>query len=485
MAKTIDGTLEPYNPAGLSWIDGSLEADLPMQRLGELFNINHFIVSQVNPHARVLAPHQEGDLEDLPEFDQKLFGSFGRAVRFCRDQGRSYLKHLSNFGLKSLFFVPLGRGLVPVLVQKYSGDVTLFPNMKFSDLKTLLSNPSHEEYRAAIKEGERMTWGKLQSIRRRCMVEFMLDDCCHAMQQQVARLEEKVQRAAAMQPGHSVEANGRRISRVASYSMFAAAEDGGIDSALPPAQLLPVSEPGAALTKEEAAIESGAASLRRYGSSSSQRSGSPRNGGSSGPFAWSEAAHDAAEPSVPELCESPSHTDVVDERGTAFEAVLSEATSADDLGGDGEGTPAVQHTSAGNGGDGDHHDRAADPAGTSGLPTAYASAGELAASQVQADYAPGAGEEHDSHLHHHHHHHHHRHHRDTPYGEADLDSSAEYENSIQSRLMGRIQSVQQLASLAIDHDSSERDRLHQRLETVVDQSESGDEDDGDDDEVTI
>jgi predicted acylesterase/phospholipase RssA len=33
----------------LQWEDGSVQADLPMQRLSELFNINHFIVSQVNP----------------------------------------------------------------------------------------------------------------------------------------------------------------------------------------------------------------------------------------------------------------------------------------------------------------------------------------------------------------------------------------------------------------------------------------------------
>ena len=38
-----------YSNAGLKWSDGSLESDLPMSRLSELFNINHFIVSQVNP----------------------------------------------------------------------------------------------------------------------------------------------------------------------------------------------------------------------------------------------------------------------------------------------------------------------------------------------------------------------------------------------------------------------------------------------------
>jgi TAG lipase/steryl ester hydrolase/phospholipase A2/LPA acyltransferase len=32
------------------WRDGTLESDLPMMQLKELFNVNHFIVSQANPH---------------------------------------------------------------------------------------------------------------------------------------------------------------------------------------------------------------------------------------------------------------------------------------------------------------------------------------------------------------------------------------------------------------------------------------------------
>jgi TAG lipase/steryl ester hydrolase/phospholipase A2/LPA acyltransferase len=32
------------------WRDGSLESDLPMMLLKELFNVNHFVVSQANPH---------------------------------------------------------------------------------------------------------------------------------------------------------------------------------------------------------------------------------------------------------------------------------------------------------------------------------------------------------------------------------------------------------------------------------------------------
>jgi TAG lipase / steryl ester hydrolase / phospholipase A2 / LPA acyltransferase len=44
------GQWQPWNASPQRWIDGSVENDLPMSRLSELFNVNHFIVSQVNPH---------------------------------------------------------------------------------------------------------------------------------------------------------------------------------------------------------------------------------------------------------------------------------------------------------------------------------------------------------------------------------------------------------------------------------------------------
>ena len=39
----------------MNFQDGSMEADLPMQQLSEMFNINHFIISQANPHAVMFA----------------------------------------------------------------------------------------------------------------------------------------------------------------------------------------------------------------------------------------------------------------------------------------------------------------------------------------------------------------------------------------------------------------------------------------------
>lgn len=37
-------------PAGVQIMDGSIQADVPTQRLAELFHVNNCIVSQVNPH---------------------------------------------------------------------------------------------------------------------------------------------------------------------------------------------------------------------------------------------------------------------------------------------------------------------------------------------------------------------------------------------------------------------------------------------------
>jgi len=57
MVKDADGTERYESSSGMAlhFQDGSMEADLPMQQLSEMFNINHFIISQANPHAVMFA----------------------------------------------------------------------------------------------------------------------------------------------------------------------------------------------------------------------------------------------------------------------------------------------------------------------------------------------------------------------------------------------------------------------------------------------
>jgi predicted acylesterase/phospholipase RssA len=47
--KNADGQIETYVPFKRMFVDGSIGADLPMNNLSVLFNVNTFVVSQTNP----------------------------------------------------------------------------------------------------------------------------------------------------------------------------------------------------------------------------------------------------------------------------------------------------------------------------------------------------------------------------------------------------------------------------------------------------
>ena len=49
-----------------TFVDGSLDHDIPMAKLEEMFNVNHFIVSQVNPHVRLALTAEEAFTGNQP-----------------------------------------------------------------------------------------------------------------------------------------------------------------------------------------------------------------------------------------------------------------------------------------------------------------------------------------------------------------------------------------------------------------------------------
>lgn len=44
------GQIEDFEVDGVEWIDGSVQADLPFQRISTLFNVSNFVVCQTNFH---------------------------------------------------------------------------------------------------------------------------------------------------------------------------------------------------------------------------------------------------------------------------------------------------------------------------------------------------------------------------------------------------------------------------------------------------
>lgn len=223
MAKDRSGELVPYhapfqidpeeppNESTRRWRDGSLESDLPMMQLKELFNVNHFIVSQANPH---IAP-----LLRLKEFIRVFGGNFAAKLAHITEME---VKHRCNQVLELGF--PLG-GLAKLFAQDWEGDVTVVMPATLAQLSKLIQNPSYVELQKAANQGRRCTWEKLSAIKANCAIELALDECV-ALLNHMRRLKRSAARAAAFH-GSS---NATRLSasrRIPSWNCIARENSAG------------------------------------------------------------------------------------------------------------------------------------------------------------------------------------------------------------------------------------------------------------------
>lgn len=109
--------------------DGSMEQDLPMQQLSEMFNVNHFIVSQANPHAVMFASYSH--LRSI--WSNPISGFINSVMSFLKGRCRSWLAHTVEL-IGARRFAPqhaTSRGIMAqFFVQEYEGrecDISLIP----------------------------------------------------------------------------------------------------------------------------------------------------------------------------------------------------------------------------------------------------------------------------------------------------------------------------------------------------------------------
>ncbi|KAI3788271.1 hypothetical protein L2E82_01031 [Cichorium intybus] len=218
MAKDRGGEIVPYHPPfhwgpeennGTSvrrWRDGSLEIDLPMIQLKELFNVNHFIVSQANPH---IAP-----LLRLKEFIRAYGGNFAAKLAHLVEME---VKHRCNQVLELGF--PLG-GLAKLFAQDWEGDVTVVMPATLAQYSKIIQNPSHLELQKAANQGRRCTWEKLSAIKANCGIELALDECV-AILNHMRRLKRSAERAAAASHSVSNPVRFNASKRIPSWNCIA------------------------------------------------------------------------------------------------------------------------------------------------------------------------------------------------------------------------------------------------------------------------
>ncbi|KAI3514404.1 hypothetical protein L1887_12781 [Cichorium endivia] len=220
MAKDRSGEIVPYHPpfhwgpeetnssSTRRWRDGSLEIDLPMIQLKELFNVNHFIVSQANPH---ISP-----LLRLKEFVRAYGGNFAAKLAHLVEME---VKYRCNQVLELGF--PLG-GLAKLFAQEWEGDVTIVMPATLAQYSKIIQNPSNIEIQKAANQGRRCTWEKLSAIKANCGIELVLDECV-ALLNHMRRLKRSAERAASATSSHGLQNTTRfnASKRIPSWNCMA------------------------------------------------------------------------------------------------------------------------------------------------------------------------------------------------------------------------------------------------------------------------
>ncbi|CEP08151.1 hypothetical protein [Parasitella parasitica] len=163
MAKDKNGNIVKWISSAVKWNHWSetspAESEAPLYRLSELFNVNHFIVSQASIYAiPFIAKAQNLQHETL-------LHKFAYIVA-------SEFKH-RLYQMDQLHLLPhMLRG---VIEEKMSGNVNVVPDLALSDFNILFSNPSYQSLAYWILHGERSVWPLIAFIRTRCMIELALD----------------------------------------------------------------------------------------------------------------------------------------------------------------------------------------------------------------------------------------------------------------------------------------------------------------------
>lgn len=187
-AKNDKGKKQPYLPSR-RWVDGSLSDDLPAKRLSRIYGVNHFIVSQVNPHIFPFVTDTKRKRDLLTTV--KL--AAGRTAREWINASASMLeKPLAwNPTINKLTNVGLS-----IMNQDYFGDINILPDSRFFNPLKLLAHRSIEEIVELIEMGEKATWPKIEMIRVQTKIGKKLDRILQDLDRRRPKVRSAVSRRA-------------------------------------------------------------------------------------------------------------------------------------------------------------------------------------------------------------------------------------------------------------------------------------------------
>jgi TAG lipase/lysophosphatidylethanolamine acyltransferase len=162
-ATATDTTFHPWTHASYS------DRDSPLSRIAELFNVNHFIVSQARPY---LVPFLRSDMPGpSPLYTRRGRTSLiGGLLRLMTMEIHHRLSQLDSLSI-------LPNSIRRFLVDEHipAASVTLVPEISAGDFVRLLETPTRESLDYWILRGEKSVWPAVGAIKVRCAVESELD----------------------------------------------------------------------------------------------------------------------------------------------------------------------------------------------------------------------------------------------------------------------------------------------------------------------
>ncbi|KAK5990675.1 Triacylglycerol lipase ptl1 [Cladobotryum mycophilum] len=174
LCKDAHGNIVPWAPANTTdfrhWTHVSYtDRDSPLRRIAELFNVNHFIVSQARPY---LIPFLQSDMHGPSMLETRSKTTQLSAFLF-RMVGLEIRHRLRQLDTLQLLPASIRRFLVDEQVPAAS--MTLVPEVTAGDFVRLLETPTRDTLNYWILRGERSVWPAVSALRIRCAVENELD----------------------------------------------------------------------------------------------------------------------------------------------------------------------------------------------------------------------------------------------------------------------------------------------------------------------
>lgn len=151
----------------------------PLSRIAELFNVNHFVVSQARPYiAPFLQTGSDALARAAPGRSRSRLPTPGHAggsgagvlLRVLGLELQHRLRQLDTLGL-------VHHGVRGLLLDDAApvASLTLVPELGARDFITLLARPTRRRVDAWILRGERSVWPAVAALKVRCAIEVELD----------------------------------------------------------------------------------------------------------------------------------------------------------------------------------------------------------------------------------------------------------------------------------------------------------------------